>query len=93
MKRIPTLAAAALLLSACAAPSQGLLDQTRLACSMGMAEACGYIPIVQAQVTSEQNQQAAAVGLALLGVAAIAADAALSDPYCCYTPHYHHRHW
>lgn len=84
----------ALAMGACVAPSQPLLDSAQAGCATGHADMCGIVPVLQARVNAEQNQQAAAVALGILGVVAVAADAALSDPYCCYVPRYHfHRHY
>lgn len=64
-------------LAACTAPSQGLLNQATAACSYGDRLACAQLPVLNAQVQAEnqQNQIAtgAAVGLgALVGGALIA---------------------
>jgi hypothetical protein len=69
--------ASALLLAACAAPSQPYLDSARSGCTAGDRAACGSVPALQAQVNAEQNEQASKVALGiLLGVTAVAAGAA-----------------
>jgi hypothetical protein len=78
--------AAALALTACAAPSQPYLDNAVSLCHNGNQQACGVVPTLQSQVQSEKNQQAREVGqgfLAVLGALALGA-AAVADAY--YTP-------
>jgi hypothetical protein len=76
------------LVVACTAPSQPLLDHMTMQCADGSAVACNNLPLMQAQVTREKQEQGnAIVGGLLLGVAAAAAGAAAG--YAASTPHYY----
>ena len=76
-KIIPAALASLLALSACVAPSQGLLDQHRADCRAGKQFSCNILPGLEIQVAHEKQVQAANVanGIAL-GLAAVAAGAA-----------------
>lgn len=78
MKRTIMLAtASAVLLAGCVAPTEPYLNQAKTDCASGQARACQAVPSLQAQVTSEKNEQAKEVALGLLlGVTAVAAGAA-----------------
>jgi hypothetical protein len=81
--------AVSLMLSACVAPSQPLLDNAKMLCASGDQVSCRQMPEYQALVNTEHNQQAAnvAVGfLAVLGAAAAGAAAgyAASHPAPVY---------
>lgn len=82
-----------LLVSACVAPSQPLLDQAIAACQAGDPASCATVPTLRVQVANEHEIQGMAAAAALLGVAAAALDAA-SEPTYVYVPAYpRHRHW
>ena len=72
----------------CAAPSQPLLDHISVQCADGSAVACNNLPLMQAQVAREKQEQGNAIASGLLlGVAAAAAGAAAG--YAASTPHYY----
>lgn len=84
---VAILCAAALVVS-CTAPSQPLLDHMTMQCANGSAVACNNVPMMQAQVAREKQEQSNAIaGGILLGVAAAAAGAATG--YAASTPHYY----
>ena len=76
-KTLPAIAAAALLLTACVAPSQPYLDQARTSCTTGDQDACRQVPGLQAEVNLEHQQQSEQAGSVALGVLAVVAGAAL----------------
>ena len=75
--------AALLAVTACTAPSQGLLNQVTAACSYGDPYACAQLPAINAQVQQENQQNAVATGLAAGIGGAVAGGvigAAVSEP-------------
>ena len=90
-KTLAAALAAAITVTACAAPSQPFLDQARKDCQSGDQSACGRIGELQAQVNYErekQSEQAAAAALAIVGglAAGAAAYGAATAPTYYYTP-------
>ena len=76
------------LVAACTAPSQPLLDQMTMQCANGSAVACNNLPLLQAQVAREKQEQGNAVASGfLLGAAAVAAGAAAG--YAASAPQYY----
>lgn len=79
---------AAALVAACTAPSQPLLDQMTMQCVNGSAVACNNVPMMQAQVAREKQEQSNAIATGLLlGITAAAAGAAAG--YAATAPHYY----
>lgn len=69
--------------AACAAPSQGILNQATANCSAGDRFACSQLPGLNAQVQSENQQNQVATGLAAGIGGAVAGGvigAAVSEP-------------
>lgn len=87
-------------LAACTAPSQSALNSATAACSYGDRTACAQLPVLNAQVQSENQQNQVATGLAAgLGGAVGGAliGSAVSDHgyyHHGYYPYgYYHRCW
>jgi len=85
--------------AACTAPTQGALNSATAACSVGDRNACAQLPLLNAQVQSEnqQNQVAKGVAAGLGGaVGGAVIGGALADHggyyHRGYYP-YHHRCW
>jgi hypothetical protein len=77
MRGISLAVAASVVLAACQTPTMPLLRDAQQHCTEGNDRACSIVPQLQAQVTAEQNQQAATVGAGILaGLAAAAVGAA-----------------
>lgn len=84
IKSVSVAVAAAILLSACAAPSQPYLDHARTACAVGDQYQCSSIPPLESAVNSEHQEQAGKIasgifevlGAIILGAAAVAVAAA-----------------
>lgn len=77
------LLAALVAISACTAPSQGILNQATANCSAGDRFACSQLPGLNAQVQNENQQNQIATGLAAGIGGAIAGGvigAAVSEP-------------
>jgi len=82
--------------AACTAPTQGALNSATAACSVGDRNACAQLPLLNAQVQSESQQNQVATGLAagvggLVGGAVIGG--ALAGPHYGYPYGYYHRCW
>jgi len=83
--------------AACTAPTQGALNSATAACSVGDRNACAQLPMLNAQVQSENQQNQVATGLAA-GVGGAVGGAliggALAGPhYYGGYPYGYHRCW
>jgi hypothetical protein len=95
MKRLLVISTAtSLVLTACAAPSQPILDALTQQCQAGDQSACNAMPLAQADVIREHNEQSeriahgvlAVLGVALLGAAAVAAARSAPPPPVSIVP-------
>ena len=83
--------------TACAAPSQGLLNATTAACSQGDRGACAQLPSINAQVQAENQNNQVMTGVAA-GAGGLVGGAVLGG---AFGPHYgygypygyYHRCW
>jgi hypothetical protein len=86
--------------AACTAPTQGALNSATAACSVGDRNACAQLPVLNAQVQSENQQNQVATGVAAgLGgaVGGAVIGGALADHggyyHRGYYPNRYHRCW
>lgn len=83
--------------AACTAPTQGALNAATAQCSVGDRNACAQLPMLNAQVQSENQQNQVATGLAagvggLVGGAVLGGALAGPHYYGGYPYGYYH-HW
>jgi hypothetical protein len=77
-RTITAITAAVLLLTACTAPDQPVLDALTVQCQAGDQSACNAVPLAKSAVIREHNEQAAKIakitpGILLLGALAVVA--------------------
>lgn len=70
----------ALGLAACTAPSQGLLNATTQSCSQGDRSACAQLPMINAQVQAENQNNQVITGVAA-GAGGLVGGAALGGAF------------
>ncbi|MBV8093950.1 MAG: hypothetical protein JO110_12060 [Acetobacteraceae bacterium] len=77
---------------ACTAPSQGLLNATTQACNQGDRNACTQLPMINAQVQAENQNNQIMTGVAA-GAGGLVGGAVLGGafgPHYYGYPYYHH---